>query len=340
MMRGELKMKKRKALKGFTLIEMMIVVAIFGMIIAVVLGMVDPVRKVYNNTYNEADTQAISENLRRYVGDQIQYADRMALYTGMALDGAATDENSVEYQVNEFRKRYYFVSKTEDVNVGGTLTPFTKERIYPYARFKGHDEVFVLHISNPLMDLSTTSTLPVSSRLGTVTLTTYTGGTVTSSRVWSSNTDYYDDYAFDISLQTVASVAGTDDEGNPVTEHKYIDLDETVSSGRVSPTNIAMGIKMYRKHPMKPDFVNASVDDSFTNRTITFKLKNLITKTDALSYEIIGFQDSTHFPTEERVSRFEWYDNTKTNSNKVTSASESNDIYFIFTKAPVIEDVI
>lgn len=321
-------MKKRKALKGFTLIEMIIVVAIFGILMAAALSMIDPVGRVYKNAYNENDSQSISENLRRYIGDQLQYADRMALYTGMSLDGAAGSENSVEYQLNAFRQKYYFVPGT-GYYAGDPVTPHTKERKYPYAKFKGNDEVFVLHINNPAMDLTDpATTVAVSSRLGTVTLSTYKNGVLTGSRVWSDNTDYYDDYAFDISVQTVI---------NDGTDNKYVDIEETGSGTKVSPTNLAMGIKMYRKHALKPDFVSADFIDSYTHRTITFKLKNLVTKTDALSQETIAFQDGKF--SDEYPDRFTWFDNAKS-ANKVPSAAASEDIYFIFTKAPVIENVI
>lgn len=329
-------MKKRKTLKGFTLIEMVIVVALFGLIMAVVLGMLDPVKKVYNNAYLESDLQSISENMRRYIGDQVQYSDRMALYTNMSLDGTAEQENSVEYQVKKFRERYYFTPQ----NVTETQE---KERIYPYSKFKGNDEVFVLHISNPAPGLIAGGTqVALTSKLGTITLITYKNGAEVGRRVWSEKTDYYDTYAFDISLQTLAEVDSTDKDGNPIKETKLVDLDAIASGGKVSPTNISMGIKMYRKDIIKPARTSANLVDTNLQRTISFKLKNLVNSTNAISDEVIEFTDKTNFPAEERVRRFAWYDNTKISSGAeaVNGATESGDIYFIFTKAPVIENVI
>lgn len=334
-------MKKRNTLKGFTLIEMIIVVAIFGLLMAAALSMIDPVGRVYKNAYNENDTQSISENMRRYIGDQLQYADRLALYTGMALVDGSGSENTIDYQVDAFRKRYWFYADTATITDGGTNVDVPRERKYPYAKFKGNDEVYVLHINNPAMDLSAAgTTIPVSSRLGEVSLTTYKNGVKGATKVWSQNTDYYDDYAFDISVQTVASIGSVDpsDSSKTITENKYIDLSDTGTATKVSPTNLAMGIKMYRKHALKPDYVSADFIDSYTNRTITFKLKNLITSTDALSTEYIEFQDS-RIPVEE-PDRFWWFDNTKSNANSVSGAAESKDIYFIFTKSTVIENVI
>lgn len=336
-------MKKRKTLKGFTLIEMVIVVALFGLIMAVVLGMLDPVKKVYNNAYLESDLQSISENMRRYIGDQVQYSDRMALYTNMSLDGTAGQENSVEYQVKKFRDRYCFTPQNVTVNQANISGTYTKERIYPYSKFKGNDEVFVLHISNPAPGLVAGGTpVALTSKLGTITLITYKNGAEVGRRVWSENTDYYDTYAFDISLQTLAEVDSTDKDGNPIKETKLVDLDAIASGGKVSPTNISMGIKMYRKDIIKPARTSANLVDSNLQRTISFKLKNLVNSTNAISDEVIEFTDKTNFPAEERVRRFAWYDNTKISSGAeaVNGATESGDIYFIFTKAPVIEKVI
>ena len=331
-------MKKRKTLKGFTLIEMIIVVAVFGMIMAVVLSFLDPVRKVYTRTYIESDAQAISENMRRYIGDQIQYADRMRVYTGKTFD-----DTTLAGEVEKFREKYYFVPETGAPYPAGGGTG-TKERTYPYASFKGNDEVFVLRIENPdpAIDFSTGSViLPVAgSMLGRITLSTYEGGVFKDSRVWSENTDYYEDYAFDISLQTAVSVTNAG-----VTENKFVDLDDapTFTSGTdvyINPNNLVMGIKMYRKTPTKANPAQASVADTFVNRTVTFRLKNLVTRTNALSVETIDFQDSVHFPTPEPVNRFEWMATGHTHATDVTVGTDTKDIYFIFTKVPYIENVI
>jgi prepilin-type N-terminal cleavage/methylation domain-containing protein len=332
-------MKHNRKLKGFTLIEMIIVVAIFGVIMAVVVSLLDPVRKVYKNAYNEADTQAISENMRRYVGDQIQYADRMFVYTNLTMDDA-----TLNAQVDSFRKKFYFIPG-KGIPTGETVE-VEKKRIYPYSSFEGNDEIFVLHIENPDPSIDFTSdtlTLPVSSRLGQISLTSYKGGVKQpDTRVWSDNTDYYDDYAFDISLQSAVKVSsgGTD-------EYKFVDIDLTAdpATSKINPNNLAMGIKMYKKTPIKGNLTNAQVSDSFTNRTITFKLKNMVSNKLALSDELIEFQNDKFGM--DKVVRFSWFDNTKAPSAQtVTGAgaggagvSVSKDIYFIFTKVPYIETI-
>jgi len=330
-------MEKKKKLKGFTLIEMVVVIAIFGMIMAAALTMIDPINKVYTNAYMENDSQSIGENLRRYVGDQLQYADRMYLYTEMQMDDA-----TVAAQVDDFRKHYFFYPYTDYTDRGGPIVESTRERVYPYAKFAGNDEVFVLHIANPDIDPTAPgTTVATSSRLGTVSLSTYVGGVFKGTKEWSSNTDYYDDYIFDISVQTAATVGSVDPAtGAPSTENKFIDLEDAYdSAANIYPNNLAMGLKMYRKHRVSGNFATSTIDDTYTNRTITFKLKNLITRTNNISRETIDFKDSTHF-SPKAVERFRWFDNSKSKAENLAAGVASNDVYFIFTKAPVIEKVI
>lgn len=324
---------KKKKFSGFTLIEMIIVVATFAIIMICVLSFLDPVKKVYRNTYNEADSQAISENMRRYIGDQIQYADRMVLYTNMFMD-----DTTIQDQVDDFRDFFYFNPGTGIPK--GETTSVTKERIYPYSGFE--DEIFVLHITNPdpSVDLNSAATKKsVTTEYGKITLSRYIKGIKQADeRVWSENTDYYTTYAFDISVQTAVK----DSSDN----YKFVDIDETAAADpkdpkitKIKPNNLAMGIKMYRKNRIKGDFSNVTFEDTHTNRTITFKLKNLVSKANTLTDEVIEFKN-TKFTDEER-RRFRWFDNTKPNvDGTVSTASKSKDIYFIFTKAQDIKSVI
>lgn len=321
---------KRKKFSGFTLIEMIIVVATFAIIMICVLSFMDPVKKVYKNTYNEADSQAIGENMRRYIGDQIQYADRMVLYTNMFMD-----DTTIQDQVNDFRNFFYFEPSTG--TPPGETAAVEKKRIYPYPAFEGNDEIFVLHITNPdpSVDLTSDATvLPVTTEYGTISLSRYIGGVKQPDvRIWSENTDYYTTYAFDISVQTAIK----DSSDN----YKFVDIDETADPGttEIKPNNLAMGIKMYRKNRIKGNFSNVTFEDTHTNRTITFKLKNLVSSANTLTDEVIEFQNNK-FSVDPR-RRFRWFDNTKVNvDGTVPSASASKDIYFIYTKVPYIEDVV
>ncbi|MDO5560942.1 MAG: type II secretion system protein [Oscillospiraceae bacterium] len=327
-------MKKKKAsLKGFTLIELIVVVAIFGIIMGIALGLMEPADRIYKASSEAADVQQIGDYMRRFVQDNIQYSDRLTVYTNMTL-AENSSPGSVLSQVQKFKQKYSFPPDA------------TKERIDLYTGFKDKNEVYVLQINNPS---PTVLAAPVAKNavLGTVTLRKFivTGGAtkedLSFKKVWGANTDYYDDYAFNINLQTLAEV--TDLSG--VASNQYVNLNESLVSGVVSPSNFVMKIDLYKKVRIKGDLNNANLVDGNTNKTIAFKLKNLVNETGAISTERIDFKDPLT-PSED-VRRFCWYDNTMPNAETLNpgevgslESSSSNDIYIIFTKAPQIEKII
>lgn len=349
---------KKKALKGFTLIEMIIVVALFGMIITIALSLLDPVNKIYKSAFNSSDTQSISESLRIYVEDNLQYADRIAVYTNIDF----TDDE-LKAQVGNFRSKYYFSEGKETVKVNGIDTELSKKRIFPHSSLNGtNDEVYVLMIDNPDDSVVPGSVVSASSNIGTITLRKFVGGTEEAAS--GLNGDYYKDYAFKVQLQTLGAV----DDGMGGTDYKFVTLDETASSGVVSPNNFAMLIDMYKKNKNSDDHTKSTLEDTYLSRTISFKLKNIVSATDAITSDLVSFNDTKILATQadkvtvsagitasqdnadtkvhfnsENVRRFAWYDNTMINSEKLTSGlsddTAKNDVYIIFTK-PTIDKVL
>lgn len=334
-------MQSKKTLKGFTLIELIVVVAIFGIIMGIALGLLEPAQKIYKSASEASDIQSVSDYLRRYVEDNIQYSDRMAVYTNMTLSDD-NSEGSVQKQVEKFRKKYYFIPDNTDPSK-------PVERVYPYNGFKGNDEVYVLQITNPEPAVFTNK-VSKDAVIGTITLRKFKGGTEDTAykRVWASNTDYYNDFAFKINLQTLTEVP--DGTG---TKLDYATLDKTTVGGKVSPSNFVMKINMYKKVRVKGDLDNANLVDSKVNKTISFKLKNLCNSTGAISNEkITAFQTDAADPTVKNkinkdVRRFCWYDNTLVSDSVLTdpekttlTSGDSGDVCIIFTKTPFIEKVI
>lgn len=327
---------KKKTLKGFTLVELLVVVAIFGMLMAAALTFLMPVKRLFNMSDRNNDVQMISEDLRLFIEDNIQYADRMAVYTNMDIPDAGAAV-SVVGEVEKFRKKYYFEPDT-------TVTP-NKERIYPYKNFVGNDEVYVLKIDNPdktVIDaaLAQTNTVTWKSgpqtaagRYGTVTLSRYKNGSLDTSynRTWAWNADYYTDYAFNISLTTLrkAVVSGTELYRPEALDNKTYD-----PTSMIIPTNFAMKIDMFSKVPKNGA---AYLNDEKLNRVVSFKLKNIVDAAGNMMNEMIDFQN-TMVPREE-VARYVWYDNNAAlSSAKLPGAADSNDIMIIFTKSPVVEN--
>jgi len=83
-----------KKLKGFTLVELIVVLAIFSMIMAAVLSILQPVSDAYASTANYEHARASSDNVRTYVEDSLRYADRMKILINASSLSEAEGEAS------------------------------------------------------------------------------------------------------------------------------------------------------------------------------------------------------------------------------------------------------
>ena len=93
---------KTKKVKGFTLIELIVVLALFTMIMSAALGLLFPIQKSYKNTdeYNAAN--AVVDTVSEAIESQLRYADRIRFYYG--TEYAPT--NSQQAWAEEMMNRY------------------------------------------------------------------------------------------------------------------------------------------------------------------------------------------------------------------------------------------
>lgn len=75
-------MDKKRKLKGFTLIELMIVLAIFAVILSLVMSFIDPVSKLMKNTSTRERTAAYVDNISEYIDNSLHYSRFMRVYNG------------------------------------------------------------------------------------------------------------------------------------------------------------------------------------------------------------------------------------------------------------------
>ncbi len=80
-MEGTILNRKRKQ-KGFTLIELIIVLAIFSIILTLVLSFIDPVAKLMSRASIKERTAAYVDNIEEYVDNSIHYAKFIRIYEG------------------------------------------------------------------------------------------------------------------------------------------------------------------------------------------------------------------------------------------------------------------
>lgn len=75
-------MEEKKTLKGFTLVELIIVLAIFSVILALVMSFIDPVSNLMKNTSIRERTAAYSDNISEYIDNSLHYAKYLYVYEG------------------------------------------------------------------------------------------------------------------------------------------------------------------------------------------------------------------------------------------------------------------
>ncbi len=89
---------KRKFLKGFTLVEMIIVIAIFAVLMTGALALVDPVSRINKSSSDFEKTYAYVDNIQDYLKSSVQYADNMWIIQG---DKTADDLRDLAFDYKE-----------------------------------------------------------------------------------------------------------------------------------------------------------------------------------------------------------------------------------------------
>lgn len=97
----------RKKLKGFTLVELIVVMAIFSALMIGVLSLLRPMSDLFSRTAQSESVAASLDNTKRYLESTLRYADRMKIYTGVLPVDA----------VDDFRTRYNLTLGTDTIYV-------------------------------------------------------------------------------------------------------------------------------------------------------------------------------------------------------------------------------
>lgn len=206
----EVKSMKRTKAKGFTLIELIVVVAIFSMIMFGALQLMDPVSKIFQRTSNYETSAATVDNVKRYIEGSVRYADFINVYEGsyMQFDPTSgTDVAITESQaIDEFMRRYLD-------SACGVVDKKTKPITAQYLNFDVHvmeiDNTIYSTTGGEITDTTAGGTIDTSKGRGRITQRVYsvntkeTGGTYAKTLVSDGlaiNETYFDNTALDIQL--------------------------------------------------------------------------------------------------------------------------------------------
>lgn len=100
--------KKKKTLKGFTLIELIIVLAIFSVIMVLVMSFIDPVSKLMSKTSVRERTAAYADNIGEYVDKSVRHAKFIRVFENGLCDTSNPDKSlSEEAAVQAFVDDYF-----------------------------------------------------------------------------------------------------------------------------------------------------------------------------------------------------------------------------------------
>lgn len=292
-----------KKVKGFTLVELIVVVAIFGMIMVAALSVLQPVGNVYMSTANYEHARASSDNVRLFVEDSLRYANRMKVVSNSSLADATSEAVNmiVGFQESD-----------------GTNRIATNE-----------DPLYIMEINNDLN---------ANNQMGYITVYKYTNGTAMTSSVFKTiNESLYGSpygYKFRICSNPVcvggaACTNGTcgcaklDDDGNPLKD----------SEGNVLPCgcthyftelNTSMNLEVYK-------YTNSSYEDMSVSTSITFSMPNLTNRTEQfeIRYDVDGNEilpGQAGYDTASIIC-----DASKKCYQGIVDKGSGNNIYFIYT---------
>lgn len=101
---------KRKKLKGFTLIELIIVMAIFVSVLTAILQLMEPINEVYADTVMYESQRTAEQGIADYITESLRYSERASIIdhgeTVTYADGSTTrtitsEEDAVKYFANK-----------------------------------------------------------------------------------------------------------------------------------------------------------------------------------------------------------------------------------------------
>ena len=132
-----------KKLKGFTLLELVIVMAIFSIIMYSAVQLLQPVSKFFVRSSNFENTTACMDNMRRCIEGNLKYADRVRAYNGFKPYDYSADFQSVTVtndlidKVKSFYREFF--EDRRFIDTGGTINVlvFDNTEIVPDADLAG-----------------------------------------------------------------------------------------------------------------------------------------------------------------------------------------------------------
>lgn len=302
-----MKKKSKRALKGFTLIELVVVVAVFGLLIAATLSFVTPTRNVYKSASEYAGASGMVDNVRRIIEDNLRFANRMDVYAGPDVSGG--EEAYVQARVNELRHKFHLDDSSR-------------------VTF-GRDRVYVMKIDNP-EEAQFPGFAGGSQKPGRISIWQYDNGTrnMANSKEWAMAEGVYDEYSFSLSFginftthtETVAGV-----NYNVIDTGDYDNFGDDPNA-YVDPANFSMTLDIYKNfYDDRANRASSSyrLANTSVSNAVALCFVNMVDGSNTLRHETIDLTDTSGTGTvsEDCGDRYTYHD----------LCTGSRDIYFVYT---------
>ena len=235
---------KRNKVKGFTLVELIIVMATFSIIMFGALQLIQPTNKMYTRSYQSEDLSASQKNIKNYLESNLRYAQYMSVQADPFFTPAlpmAQMGPQMDRKVTHFVNRHYNGKITKDgAKATGKVyviqidnTRGGKVSSWEYSYTAGD-------IARDVMDTETVDNADSVAGAASVT--------EVGSQDWAINKASYDNYNYLFSLGVVEKsgvTVGSNAMFVPVVDTEYYDKFSDSNMGTFGAQNFTFTINAY-----------------------------------------------------------------------------------------------
>lgn len=327
---------KNKVLKGFTLIELIIVLAIFSIILTLVMSFIDPATRLMKSTSVKEKTGAYVDNVSEYIENSLHYAKFVHIYEGK--------EPSV-YQIRDIVSKNFNGAVTIKDNSG---TPYPVEGNARVLKFDNTDGQIYERVYTFTAQDSTMGSIDFDALMPSTPVQDWTP---------VLNPEHFEDYSFyyKAGYYTLEPIVSADNKPENYKSHLVPMTDSggnPLQNGRPNAFNFSMSVVAYGTENgtnLEATDGDASTEPEFQYParmdTVSMAFINIINSSNTIQYYrqkydvdpvtlavTPSFDPTTHLPVFETV--------TSTSMFKYTGAPADGDdnIYIVFINPSEVND--
>lgn len=253
-------MIKKRILRGFTLVELIVVIAVFLILLVAATSILGPVSGVFKSANEYTSSVQIVDNVSRYIEDNLRYANRMEIVDQVSV---TDDAAYIPTKIQEFRTRYCFGTDASKVRA---------------SQYNPNEIIYVMKIDNPagVSDLNADELNSVAylhcGKISEWQYEAYTGNYITK-KEWAVNELYYDDYSFTVNMG---------------------EWDDTSATFETSPARFVMNINLFKNVKKAGNYVAPYLQNTNLDNVVAFPLENVATSGGSMMEEIYIYKDASH----------------------------------------------